>query len=211
MVRVQEGPTVPPAGAATEARDAPPQSPLTRSAAKLAKTPPGVQSGSVEAERAKAKALLEYAEELEKKLEQPHDAKEAGLLIPTQPAVVQRAQRVKSRLSDKHGSMTMQDVKGDKNKRKAEVETKALEVQAKKQKAADEKVAAAAKKAADDAAFAACEVACVCGVIPCPWAKWKRCPKCGPKNGLCKARECVAARKPLLLGFNPAVEAQESA
>ena len=29
--------------------------------------------------------------------------------------------------------------------------------------------------------------------------------QCGPKNGLCKARACVAARKPLLLGYNPAV------
>ena len=48
-------------------------------------------------------------------------------------------------------------------------------------------------------------------MVPCPWAKLKRCPKCGPKNGLCKARECAAARKPLLLGFNPAVGAQEGA
>ena len=47
--------------------------------------------------------------------------------------------------------------------------------------------------------------------IPCPYAKWKRCPVCGPKNGLCKVKACVAARKPLLLGFNPAVGAQEGA
>ena len=43
------------------------------------------------------------------------------------------------------------------------------------------------------------------------WAKWKRCPTCGPKSSLCKARACVAARKPLLLGYNPAVEGQEVA
>ena len=50
----------------------------------------------------------------------------------------------------------------------------------------------------------------MCGVIPCPWAKWKRCLNCGPKKGLCKVRECVTARKPLLLGYNPAVGAQET-
>ena len=44
-----------------------------------------------------------------------------------------------------------------------------------------------------------------------PWAGWKRCPACGPKKGLCKVRACSAARKPLLLGYNPAVDAQEGA
>lgn len=63
--------------------------------------------------------------------------------------------------------------------------------------------------AAVAAAFARCEVACVCGMVPCPYAKWKRCPACGPNNGLCKARACVAARKPLLLGYNPGEGAQD--
>ena len=45
----------------------------------------------------------------------------------------------------------------------------------------------------------------VCGVEPCPMAKWKRCPVCGPKSSLCKIRACSAARKPLLLGYSPAV------
>ena len=40
---------------------------------------------------------------------------------------------------------------------------------------------------------------------------WKRCPACGPKKGLCKVRACKAAREPLLLGYNPAVEGQEGA
>ena len=47
------------------------------------------------------------------------------------------------------------------------------------------------------AALSMCEFACNCGVIPCPWSGWKRCPnKCGRKRaGLCKVRECVAARR----------------
>ena len=56
-----------------------------------------------------------------------------------------------------------------------------------------ETVARAAEATA--AAFARCEVACACGITPCPTAKWKRCPTCGPKNGLCKIRACVTARK----------------
>ena len=44
-----------------------------------------------------------------------------------------------------------------------------------------------------------------------PWLGWKRCPTCGPKKGLCKVRACAAARKPLLLGYNPAAEALEGA
>ena len=40
-------------------------------------------------------------------------------------------------------------------------------------------------------------------------AGWKRCPTCGPKKGLCKVRACKAAREPLMLGYNPAVEGQE--
>ena len=81
----------------------------------------------------------------------------------------------------------------------------------------DKKEATAAKKAAEErtaeeraAAFARCEVKCACGVVPCPWEKWKRCPTCGPKLGLCKARACAAARKatgPLRPGHNPALDA----
>ena len=147
-----------------------PASPVvTRRAAQLAKTPPGLQSGTVEAERAKAKALLEYATELEEQLEQPFDAKRAGVLVPTHATIVRRAPRTKSRLSDKHGSMTMQDVKGDKNKRKAQDGEKAAAAAGKRQRAADAKAEVARDKEARDAAFAICEVECACGMIPCPW------------------------------------------
>ena len=50
------------------------------------------------------------------------------------------------------------------------------------------------------------ELACVCEVTPrarMPSGSGAR--ACGPKSGLCKVRVCVAARKPLLLGYTPAV------
>jgi hypothetical protein len=34
--------------------------------------------------------------------------------------------------------------------------------------------------------------------------------QCGPKKSLCKVRACKAAREPLLLGYNPAVDQQEA-
>ena len=44
-----------------------------------------------EAERHKAKALLEYAQELEKKLEAPFDAVASGVLVPSEPAIMRLA------------------------------------------------------------------------------------------------------------------------
>ena len=61
--------------------------------------------------------------------------------------------------------------------------------------------AAAAEEAAG---FARCEAGCKCKKSPCPYAGWKRCPECGPKKGECRARACIAARGPLLLGWNQA-------
>ena len=104
-------------------------------------------------------------------------------------------------MSDKHGSMTMQDIKGDKAKCKAEDQEKAAAIEAKKQKRAVESAAATAKKAADDAAFAVCEVKCVCGVIPCSWAAWKRCPKCGPKKGLGRGSGVLGSAQAIAAGL----------
>ena len=95
--------------------------------------------------------------------------------------------------------------------RREEDEAAAEETKERKRLALEKKEAAAREAEAAAAAFARCEVACACGIVPCPYAKWKRCPTCGPKNGLCKVRACVAARKPLLLGYNPAVGAPEGA
>jgi hypothetical protein len=45
------------------------------------------------------------------------------------------------------------------------------------------------------AAFARRETACQCGEEPCPYAKWVRCPQCGPKASKCRVRACVTLRK----------------
>ena len=73
----------------------------------------------------------------------------------------------------------------------------------------EKKITEEEERADQVAAFERCEAACTCRVVPCPKAAWKRCPMCGPKKGLCKVRACAAARKPLLLGFNPTMEVLE--
>ena len=166
----------------------------------LAVTPEGMVSGSAEALSAKVDALLARAQELEKQSEEPFDPKEAGLLVPKKmgpPGKTKRGKR--SRLSAKSGSMTLQDVKGAAAERRAEDTAREDKAKEKKQKIEEKKAAAASEKEANIAAFEVCEEECACAVVPCPWAKWKRCPQCGPKKGVCKVQGCVAKRKPLLL------------
>ena len=67
--------------------------------------------------------------------------------------------------------------------------------QQRKDDAAKKKDDAAASKAQQLAAFVACEFKCMCGLTPCPYAKWYRCPACGPKSAKCRVRACVEARK----------------
>jgi hypothetical protein len=117
----------------------------------------------------------------------------------------------RKRLSDLHGSVTMRDVGGEAEKRRLEDEAQQKAVQERKRVAAEKKDEAARAAAAEVAAFERCEHGCACGVVPCPYAKWKRCSSCGPKSSMCKTRACVAARKPLLLGYNPAVEGRQEA
>ena len=113
----------------------------------------------------------------------------------------------RQRLSSMHGSVTMRDV-GVAAERRKEAEAAAAAKEEKARAKADQKAEAKATEDAEAArlvaAFEVCEHGCACGVVPCPMAKWKRCPACGPKSSLCKVRACVAARKPLLLAYNPA-------
>ncbi len=85
-----------------------------------------------------------------------------------------------------------------------EAEAAAAAKEEKARAKAEAKAAEEAEAARLVAAFELCEHGCVrgCGAVPCPMATWKRCPACGPKSSLCKVRACVAARKPLLLGYN---------
>ena len=174
-------------------------------AADLAMTPEGMASGSLQSEQAKVQRLLEHAQELEAIVEAPYDPTAGGQLVPD---VVMRPDKEggggRKRLTALHGSVTMQGVGEEAEQREREAKEQVAAAKEKKLQAAEKKEAAAAAASARDAAFALCEVACVCGVTPCPYAKWKRCPVCGPKNGTCKVRGCVAARRPLLLGYTPA-------
>ena len=99
----------------------------------------------------------------------------------------------------------MRNLGGEAEKRRLEDEAKEEAAKEKKRMALEKKDAEQKEAEERVAAFARCEAVCVCGVVPCPFAGWKRCPMCGPKKGLCKVRACSAARKPLLLGYNPAV------
>lgn len=79
-------------------------------AADLAKTPDGFVSGTIEAERAKVKALRAALEEREAQDDAPFDPVTAGILVPAavaRPDKPQGKAAGKRRLSDLHGSVTM--------------------------------------------------------------------------------------------------------
>ena len=175
--------------ASPRAEPAAPVSPhaTRKRAADLAKTPEGMVSGSLESEKAKVQRLLAHAQALEAREEAPFDPVAAGLLVPD---VVVRPDKPgpngRKRLTAMHGSVTMQAIGEEAELRERETQERAAAVQAKKLQAAGRKEEEAAEAARErDAKFALCEVTCVCGVIPCPWVGWKRCPVCGPKKGLC--------------------------
>ena len=133
-----------------------------------------------------------------------YDPSKAGLLVPDVVVQPERAANKRQRLSDRSGSMTMQQIKEVRRERDAQEKEEADRIAA--GKAERERKKAVKMTAAMEAqqGFEACEVVCVCGIVPCPYAKWKRCPQCGPKSGVCKVRVCVEKRKPLLLTMEPA-------
>ena len=102
------------------------------------------------------------------------------------------------------GSMTMQDVRGEKDRRNTEEEAERARIEANKVEREAKKAAAAAAELEMHAKFEACEHMCACGIVPCPFAKWVRCPQCGPKKGVCRVKKCVEARQPLMLTYAPA-------
>lgn len=164
----------------------------------------------MESEKAKVQRLLEHGQALEALLDAPFDPTEAGLLVPdvvTRPNKEGPAGR--KRLMAMHGSVTMQAVGEEAEQREREATEQAAAAKAKKQMAVEKKEAERLADVKREADFAVCESVCTCGVTPCPWIGWKRCPECGPKKGLCKVRACSAARRPLLLTLTPAVEAVE--
>ena len=61
--------------------------------------------------------------------------------------------------------------------------------QARRKEAATKRNEAADAQREAAAAFERCEQVCTCGKQPCPYAKWRRCPQCGPKPSVCKVRK----------------------
>eukprot|EP00962_Isochrysis_galbana_P037741 scaffold13255_cov128-Isochrysis_galbana.AAC.5 len=174
----------------------------------------GVRSGSLEAMKAKVEKLMALAANYKSKMEAGFDPLEAGLLVPVSAIAGAGAGRIpdededesaparkRSRLSDLHGSFTLREMRAEKDRRKEAEDGAAEERAQRKQAAAKKKAQEEGETAFRIKAFERCELGCVCvcGAPPfasaCPFAKWKRCPTCGPKPGLCKVRACVAARK----------------
>ena len=171
----------------------------------MGSTPPGAGRHTAGAWKAKFEQMKEYAEELEKKAAAQFSPLETGMLEPdvvTRQAPVRA--KTKSKLSDMHGSFTMQDVSGEKQKRVAEDKSAAEEAASKRQRVTEKKDETARVRAETVAGFEACEHACVCPSQPCVWVGWKRCPACGPKKGTCRVCTCIAARCPLALTYTPA-------
>lgn len=184
-------------GLAAAAAAAPSPS-ASRCAVDVAKTPEGMQSGSAEALAAQRAALLDYAQRLESQRDAPFDP--APLLAPEKVSKPQGGRR-QSKLSDKHGSHSLLDLRADKRQRLEEEKAAQERTAASKRQKQADKEKAAQEKAATEEAFSRCEQQCTCGETPCPWQKWKR-----SKRGLCKVRACREARQPLLLTHDPALD-----
>ena len=84
---------------------------------------------------------------------------------------------------------------GEKRKRQEEEQAEKDQAQARRKEAATKRNEAADAQREAAAAFERCEQVCTCGKQPCPYAKWRRCPQCGPKPSVCKVRKCVQLRK----------------
>ena len=103
--------------------------------------------------------------------------------------------------------MKLRNVGGEKKRRRAEEEAAAAVIEEKKDAAAARKATEEAARATAISGFEQCEATrvegkCACRPV-CEYAKWVRCPTCGPKSGMCRVRACVEACNgptPLLLG-----------
>jgi hypothetical protein len=171
-----------------------------------AKTPPGLRGGSLLAEQAKVRELLAAGLNLAGRLEREYDPVKGDQLfmVPAFPAAnpsddaavsVAAAGRARSRLSSSSGSFTLQGLLVDKRGRDAEAEAKVDRVKRKKEEREDRARERLAEAEELEFEFALCEESCGCEIVPCPMAKWKRCPACGPKRGVCKVKACLEARQ----------------
>ena len=110
----------------------------------------------------------------------------------------------------RHGREIRSNKKADAKKAKLAEETAIKD--ANRQAIEDKKAAAQAVIDQRAEEFARCEKGCVCGRVPCPMAKMKKCPHCGEiKQRMCGKKECKEKEGPLLLTMRPLqLELQES-
>ena len=182
------------------------QARLKRSIAEIAKTPPGVRSGSLAAEKAKCAALAAHVQlqqgEIERLEALPFDPSKVPGLLDPKPHEVRKRARSQARASQSEGgSATIRDLYSESqaNKKKREDEAKRLET-VRDDRAAKKRTAAetAAQLAADFARCPGKGKCSGCGVSPCPMESFELCEFCPepvPKRGKCKVRACVEARK----------------
>ena len=165
------------------------------------KTPPGMESGSLEAERVKRQRLSELASKMQARLAAPLDpAQVPGLMAPRE-APLKKRQRDNSRVDmSEGGSATLRQLHQKRQATLAEREAERARIDAKHAAAADKKAAAVAAAEKLKAAFELCAQGCQCGGVPCPMAKMKLCPVCGDiKTQFCRKKACTGAAAPLLL------------
>jgi hypothetical protein len=191
---------------ATEPAEAGPSSPLRSVTVEdAAATPPGMVSGTPEALQAQLQRVTELAEYLQEKVKAGYDPVAAGLLQPERIKPPER-RGTHSRLSDKPGSFTLRNMAGDKREREEDAERHRAEVEQRKQAMASRMQQQRAAAAEQLQLFEACESACVCGIDPCPFLRWRRCPQCGPKPSVCKVRACVQKRREQGEGARDAID-----
>ena len=135
-----------------------------------------MQSGSLEATKAKLENAANFAKYMQSKAEARYDAERAGLLQPEKIAPPER-RATKSRLTDKPGSFTLRDMAGDKRSREQDATDKSVEAENKRKEKAQKKEDEQQQAAALIAAFERCESACACGKEPCPFASGAGAPR----------------------------------
>jgi len=164
-----------------------------------------MRSGSAVAMQAKLDAAVAFARHSQDALESarflPQDY--PVLIAPRQAVATKRTPHSQRRVSSGGGSATMNQVLEQKEAAIAEDEAAAQAVTNRKETAAGKKagVEQAAQELQD--AWVRCGVVCTCEAewpVVCLVAGMKRCATCNDvKPRVCVKRQCVAARRPLML------------
>eukprot|EP00966_Prymnesium_polylepis_P322130 7378402-Prymnesium_polylepis.1 len=116
-------------------------------------------------------------------------------------AEVKKRTRDKTRIDESEGGDAhLRALAGSARAKQDAKKLKADGIADRKKEAAEKKATLEASAAARLDAFQACQPACTCGVVPCPWDKMLHCLTCGDiKGAVCRKKACLDAQAPLLL------------